>query len=148
MAKKVKGLLTRRDEFSFIPSYEEDKTLLSKIKIGEQVAYNVSDTRSIGYHRRYFKLMTVSIDMMPEQYSKVFDKPIKLIRAIQDVLEMYEEYTDYNGINQKIYDTISFSGMGQKRFKQLYSDSGDVILSTFLKHITFEDFNKHLQGLM
>nr|AKH47490.1 hypothetical protein [uncultured marine virus] len=150
MAKKIKGLLTRRDEFSFIPSFEEDRKQLFKIPIGGQVSYNISDTRSVGYHRRYFKTINIVLDMMPEQYHKIYpaNKPLRLIRKIQEILEMGESYVDEHGISHFEHDSISFAGMGQKRFEEFYKSSCDVILSSWLRHITLQQFNNKLQGLM
>ncbi len=144
---KVKGLLTRRDELSFIPSFEEDKKLLSKVKIGDQVAFNLDDTRNLRHHRKYFKMLNTVIYLMPENYSQ-YNTPERILTEIKDILDMYDEYEDINGNQKKVFQSISFVKMGQKRFEELYNQSCDIILQTFLKHITLQQFNNYLQGLM
>lgn len=146
--KKTKGLLTRLNSIYFVAYQDEDRDLLSKIPIGGQVAFNVSDTRSVGYHRRYFAMLTAVIHLMPEALNKRYGKPERIITEIKDILGMYEQYEDIHGQIKKEYDSMSFIGMGQKRFEKFYKDSCDIILQTFLRDITLEDFNKYLQGLM
>ena len=40
--------------------------------------------------------------------------------------------------------SISFDKMDEFAFRELYSRIKDVILTTFLKHISYEEFEKNL----
>lgn len=114
-----------------IPYTEEDELEYHRLSIGDVVKAKTLDKRILKHHRKFFALIRVVYDNMPEQYDKHFPTSDDLRYELIKRAGFFQEYTDLKGKQQYRPDSISFDNMSQKRFEELYSRVLDVVIKWF-----------------
>jgi hypothetical protein len=127
----------------FIPATEEDREKIGKIEHGEVVMCESSDARSKGHHRKFFAMIKLCWDNLPEQLDKHFPTPDDLRYELIRRAGFYTQYTDFKGNVVYRPESIRFDSMGQERFNDLY----DRVLDVACKELYFdkEDMLNELQ---
>jgi hypothetical protein len=142
----MKMLLTKRSDGSYSPHSDEDFTMSLKIAAGETVAADIKDVRNVLHHRKYFKLLSKTLYLMPESIQKRLSTVDALLVEIKLHLGYYDLQVTTKGGQVYIPKSINFLTMGQKAFEQFYNDSFDCILKHYLKEITPEQFTQELSN--
>ena len=114
-----------------IPYSDEDVEDYRRVGIGDILQAKALDERNVQHHRKFFALIRVVFDNMPEQYDKHFPTQDDLRHELIKRAGFYKQYTDLKGNTQYRADSISFDSMSQKRFEQLYSRVLDVVVQWF-----------------
>jgi len=114
-----------------VPYSDEDVEDYRRVGIGDILRAKALDERNVQHHRKFFALIRVVFDNMPEQYDKHFPTQDDLRHELIKRAGFYKEYTDLKGNKQYRADSISFDNMSQKRFEQLYSRVLDVVVQWF-----------------
>lgn len=115
----------------FIPMTEEDQIKAYKIGQGEVIEAKAVDQRNVQHHRKFFALINIVWDNMPEKYDNYFPTPEALRKELIKRAGYFETYTDLKGTVQHIPKSIAFNKMGQSQFDDLYSKVLDVIVKWF-----------------
>lgn len=106
---------------TFIPASDKDKAKIDKIGQGEVVLAKSVDQRVLGFHRKYFALIDLAYENLPEKFDGYFGTPDDLRRELTILAGFYKEHKDFYGNTVKTAESISFGKMSQERFEQLYS---------------------------
>ncbi len=113
------------------PYTDEDALDLRRVGIGDILQAKALDQRNVQHHRKFFALIRVVFDNMPEQYDRYFPTKDDLRHELIKRAGFFKEYTDLKGIKQYRAESISFDSMSQKRFDELYDRVLDVIVRWF-----------------
>jgi hypothetical protein len=116
-----------KTETGFIPATDADKEKVSKIGQGEIVSCRSVDQRSMQFHRKFFALIRLAFDNMPERFDGFFPTPDDLRKELLILGGFYTEYTDFRGNTVKVPDSMAFDKMGAERFEQVYSKTLDLV---------------------
>ena len=114
------------------PYTDEDAIELRQVGIGDILQAKALDQRNVQHHRKFFALIRVVYDNMPEQFDRHFPTQDDLRHELIKRAGFYKEYIDLKGNKQYRADSISFDSMGQKRFDELYNKVLDVVVQWFL----------------
>ncbi len=114
------------------PYTDEDAIELRRVGIGDILQAKALDQRNVQHHRKFFALIRIVYDNMPEQFDSHFPTQDDLRHELIKRAGFYKEYIDLKGNTQYRAESISFDSMGQKRFDELYSKVLDVVVQWFL----------------
>ena len=114
------------------PYTDEDAIELRRVGIGDILQAKALDQRNVQHHRKFFALIRIVYDNMPEQFDSHFPTQDDLRHELIKRAGFYKEYIDLKGNKQYRAESISFDSMGQKRFDELYSKVLDVVVQWFL----------------
>ncbi len=114
------------------PHTDEDAIELRQVGIGDILQAKALDQRNVQHHRKFFALIRVVYDNMPEQFDRHFPTQDDLRHELIKRAGFYKEYIDLKGNKQYRAESISFDSMGQKRFDELYNKVLDVVVKWFL----------------
>ena len=115
----------------FIPATQDDQVKAYKVGQGEVVQCKSVDQRNIKFHRKFFALINVAWDNLPESMDEHFPTPEHLRKELTKRAGFYETYTDFKGNVQHIPQSIAFAKMKPEEFDDLYNRVLDVVI----KHI-------------
>jgi len=101
---------------------ESDK--LNQLR-GREVMAKISQPRNTHFHRKYFALLGVALDMVPEDYTA------EQFRALCTVGAGYCEFLGSGEKMIAIPKSISFANMDETQFERLYQDTLSFICKTW-----------------
>jgi hypothetical protein len=110
-----------------IPATDEDQKKFQKIGEGEVFTCKSVDQRSIEFHRKFFALIRLAFDNMPERFDNHFPDPDDLRKELLILGGFYSEYTDFRGNTVKVPESMAFDKMGAERFEQVYNKTLDLV---------------------
>jgi len=120
--------LMKNSFHSFKPAFESDLEIAKKIKINEIYKVKITKPRNVMFHRKYFALLNLAFaNFETENTFDDFRKEI-IKRA-----GFYREITNFKGEKEYVAKSISFAGMDDIEFDDLYSKSLAVIFKFTLK---------------
>jgi hypothetical protein len=111
----------------FIPSTEEDQIKCLKIGQGEVVECRSIDQRNYEFHKKFFALIKLAWENLPEKFDGYFGTPEDLRSELIVLAGFYTERKDFYGNTKKVPESIAFDKMSQERFEQLYSKVLDLV---------------------
>jgi hypothetical protein len=132
-------------ENHFEPISSEDFRLSLKLKIGDYIHVETWKKRNIDFHRKYFKLLNITIYFLPED--EKFDRFRNIDYLREELMIRIGEVNYHVDIDNNTHiraKSINFKSMDNEKFQRIYTLSVDIILKHFLSHLTFEQFEKHL----
>ncbi len=130
------------DVDKFIESVEtvgfDERKKLFKLKIGDILESLTWKKRDAVKHRKYFALMNCTLTHLPDDtYLSSLDS---LRKSVQICIGNCDVAYNMNGEKQLQANSISFKGMDQDGFDELYKKSLNHISKVLLSHISYEDF--------
>ena len=135
--------LRKRSDGSFVPEYGNDYDEVKKIPEGTEVKAVITRPRNIGHHRKFFALLRLVADNLPEGMD-VYKNTTLLLDEIKFQLEHFELRQNIDGNPYYLVKSINFASMDQTEFKEFYSRSIDVVLKYFLKGSKREELLKEV----
>lgn len=125
-----------KTEHGLLPAYDSDKEYYDKIGLGELREYETKKNRNLGHHRKFFALMRLALELLPEDKNKEamsfgfsFKTENDVLVYVKMKLGLYKQLMITKSGNTVIIpDSISFSSMKQDEFEDFYSKSIDVII--------------------
>lgn len=105
---------------TFIPATEQDKQKMDKIGQNEVVTASSVDQRNYQFHKKYFALIALAYENLPEKFDGYFATPDDLRKELTILAGFYKEHKDFYGNTVKTAESISFDKMNSERFEQLY----------------------------
>jgi hypothetical protein len=103
------------------------------LKPSQIYVVNFKRVRNPRFHRKFFKMLKVVVDNMPEAYAIRFGDVDRLRKEILIQTGRYETHTTINGTEMIFPKSISFADMGGDEFESLYSDALRICSKYFLK---------------
>jgi len=136
--------LTKTDTMTFKASYDSDAEAVKHIPIGESVKAKFVKSRNVRHHRKFFAMLQMVTDNMPETMPNQYQNTDLLLDEIKFQLGYFEMHHTLGGKDYYKVKSISFGKMDQVQFDGFYNRAVDVILKWFLKDITKEQFDKEV----
>ncbi len=136
--------LTKTDTMTFKASYDSDAEAVKHIPIGESVKAKFTKSRNIRHHRKFFAMLQMVVDNMPETMPNQYQDIDLLLDEIKFQLGHFEMHHTLGGKDYYKVKSISFGKMDQVKFDEFYNRAVDVILKWFLKDLTKEQFEKEV----
>lgn len=132
-----------------IPVMDEDRNFVLSLNDGEFVKCSVNDARKLWRHKKFWLLLKKVQDHMSEDLSDRYPTSEKILLELKLILGYFEVHTDISGRDIFIAtNSISFTSMGEVKFKHFVNECRDVILNHFLPNISPEDFDTQFMSLM
>jgi hypothetical protein len=128
-----------------IPMYDEDHDAKKRLKIGETYKVTITKARNYELHKKYFGLINCAWEYLPEYQNEFYGNTEKFRKTCEIAAGHCE--TVYSLERKEWVDSpksISFDKMDEFAFRGLYDSVRHVIFSTFLRHITIEEFEDAL----
>jgi len=164
MAEKKEYLFVKADTGQndrLIPCMDDDRDFMLSLGDGEMVKIVTDDTRSLWRHKRFFIMLRRVIDMLPDYITEkdrergIFVTMAKRIPTVDKLLiclkidlGLFEIHTDRLGYKHEVItSSISFSSMGETRFKEFVKNCRDKLLEEYLV-VNPEDFDEEMKDLM
>lgn len=140
-------VVRKQGETILRPAYQEDIEQLVKMRTGEVYRAEVKMPRNIKFHRKFFTLINLIMENMPEdhQLTTVDGQPLQ-IRNSDDLLwhikmqvGHYERKVTLGG--KVVYEakSISFGAMDEAEFDKFYNAAVDAVCKYILPGISRED---------
>ena len=123
----------------FICSTDADVEVKRKFKLGEPIKAVVSKPRKIRFHNKFFKLLQIVHENLPESQWTLNGSEIIEIRTVKDLLwhvkmqaGHYERKVTLGG--KIVYEakSINFGAMDEIEFNNFYDAAIDIIIKYFL----------------
>lgn len=134
----MKLFLTKTKTGTLAPAHNDDREKLKKWPTGELLQCSVTVPRNAGFHRKYFAMLQLVFDNLPETQWKVGSNTVE-IRTVEELLwhikfqtGSYQQKMTLGG--KIVYEpkSISFAAMDNEAFHEFYQRSLDVICKYFL----------------
>lgn len=129
-----------------IPMYDDDFEEKRKLKYGEKYKARITVPRDLTKHRKYFALIKCAWEFQNEKVQAFFNNNIEVFRKTVEMAAGHCEKVYSTRLKEwvDIPKSISFDSVDDAEFKGIYDRVFDVLLSTFLKHITEQEFKDKL----
>lgn len=130
-----------------VPNYDSDFDEKKKLKVGETYKCKVTLARNYQFHKKYFALINCAWQYQSEKrQSELFKTSIEVFRKTVEIAAGHCDVVWNIRLQSftEIPKTIAFDRMDNTEFEDLYKRVRDVLLSTFLTHISEEEFMNNL----
>jgi len=142
----MKLFIKIKDTDKFIDSvdtvgYDERKKLF-KLQVNDVLESATWKERDIAKHKKYFALMNCTLNHLPEN---TYLSDLETLRkTVQICIGNCDIAYGMDGEKQLQAKSISFKGMDQVDFDELYAKSLNYISKVLLSHISYEDFKNDI----
>lgn len=128
------------------PCYDEDFDEKKKLKIGETYVAEVKLARNPQFHKKYFALINLAWEYLPERQTEGFRNNKELFRKYCEVAAGFCDpfYSPSRREWVEIPRSISFGSMDEAEFSDLYEKVKDVIFGIIGRYVTEEEFMNNL----
>lgn len=123
-----------------VPLYPNDYDSKRKLKLGQDYQVEITNPRNVGFHRKFFAMLNVGhentkLEMPFDTYRKYMTVKAGFFTAYQTPKGIYYDP-----------DSISFAGMEQDEFEEVYSRVLDKIIEDI--GATRDEIEKQLINFM
>jgi hypothetical protein len=120
------NLLKRQTDGAIVPATDEDKECLDRVERGEVFVCKRVAKRNIKLHRKFFGLVGIAFENLPEQYQ--FANADHLREELIIASGFYEIRKNFNGVERKVAKSVSFDSMpSDDEFEILYNRVLDLV---------------------
>lgn len=129
-----------------IPLYDEDYDQKKRLKIGQKYRARITVPRDLTKHRKYFALINCAWDFQNEKVQAFFNNNVDVFRKTVEMTAGHCEKVYSIKLKEwvDVPKSISFDSVDNIEFNEIYKRVYDVLLSTFLKHISEQEFMDNL----
>ncbi len=117
-----------------VPLDDIDWEQKRQLRLGSDVRVHVTMPRNIKFHRKFFALLNITFDNLPEKIQK--ERHIDNIEELLSLIKIHMGYYDIvqvDGRNVINLHSISFAKMDETAFRQFYDLAVTDILHCFLQ---------------
>lgn len=129
-----------------IPLYDSDLDEKKRLKIGTDVEVEVKKARNIKFHKKFFALLRLVLDNMPDglkKYYEIYNEESFLFQIKED-LKLFKEYKG----GRKEYLSISFEAMDEYTFSRFYNIVVKLMLTKYIQLENDNDIEEELYKFM
>lgn len=105
----------------------DSEDAVKKVKEGETVACKTIDQRNYEFHKKYFALINLAWQNLPEKFDGYFGTSDDLRKELTKLAGFYHERKDFYGNTIKEAESISYDSMSPERFEKLYKKTLDLV---------------------
>lgn len=123
----------RVTDMGLVPMYDSDYDEKKKLRVGENVLCDISKPRNYEFHKKFFALIRLVLDNLPEHISDKFNiySEEDMLDALKVDLGLYNIV--YVGGKQLVkVGSISFAKMDNTEFERFYNRSIDIVLNKYM----------------
>lgn len=135
--------LRKTENGSFVPEYGNDYDEVKKIPADAEVKAIITRPRNIGHHRKFFALLRLVADNLPEELEMLQNTTL-LLDEIKFQLGHFEMRKNIDGNPYYVVKSINFGSMDQTEFNDFYSRTIDVVLKYLLKGSDRDDIMREV----
>lgn len=130
----------------YAPKYETDIDNSRKLGLGSEIVASSSkkDIRNVGHHRKYFALLKLAWENMPEKYSKLFANIEEFRTEVKMQIGCREKRVSISGNEYWIPKSMAFDSMGQEEFEGVYSKTLDFICEYILPGVSSDEIEAQI----
>ena len=129
-------LSLKRVQTGLIPCDDESTSIVSKIRIGDEITVDFKPKRNHKNHRRFFSMLQGVV-----RNSDHYKSTDNLLDVIKLKKGYFEIVVSHDGKQHYIPKSIAFDKMDEEEFKEFFSSAIDIIL----EFTPEEDINSILQ---
>ena len=128
------------------PLYDADYEEKKKLKVGQTYVAEIRLVRNPDFLRKFFALINLSWEILPESQHKGFKENKELWRRYVTVAAGYSDVFYSPKLREfvEIPKSISFDKMDEAEFRDLYEAVKNVIWSIIQRFISEEEFDRLL----
>jgi hypothetical protein len=133
-------ILCRVTDTGLVPMYDSDLEEKKRLRVGETVLCNVKKARNYDFHKKFFALVRLTLDNMPEQLAErlgIYDEE-DMLAALKLELGLFTTAW-YQHTQVVRLSSISFSNMDETEFQVFYNRCLNIIETRYLRGVTRED---------
>lgn len=134
-----------RNDYRLQAYSEDDLEFIKGMKNNTVYMADVKLDRNPDFHRKYFKLIKIALENLPEKFvgytSKRLRKELQMWLGYFEVMTLFED-----GKESYVLDSISFENMDDTEFKKLYDGSINILCQHYLRGMTPEKLYDVLGG--
>lgn len=138
----AKILVRRTLDNKIAPVYPSDLDHLKKLSIEETYECDIKRPRNVKHHRKFFTLIELVWQNMPEKYSEDFKSKEDLLNEFKFQTGHRKEHRTLGGKITYVPKSISFASMDQDAFEIFYDACLEIVLKYFFIGMT----NKNLRN--
>ncbi len=138
-------LFCRVTEQGLLPLTAEEQNKLWKL-MGKDVRARICSPRNLRFHRKFFALLTIVFDNMPESIAA--EKHIESVEALLELLKIDLGYFDtYEIAGRWVLKTrsIAFDKMDNAEFERFYDLAVTHILTSYLQGLEKSTLNEEVE---
>jgi len=125
------------NSYAVVGGIDYDKA--KKWKIGQSKECDVKEPRNYQFHKKFFALVGLCFDNLPEEYDKLFPTPEKLLDELKFQVGHCENHQTIGGKVIPKTKSINFASMDQYEFQEFYDSVLNVILKYFMVGVEKRD---------
>ena len=150
-------MMTKTPSGALIPASDDDSDKLRKIKAGATVRCTITQPRNIGFHRKFFSLVTFLFgiweETMPRQQYRGQEVRPNIDRFRHDLVVLSGRFRATYNVRGEVRleaESISFASMSQEDFEDLFSEIINVALAKVLNRpdLTEEKIRDYCERVM
>ncbi len=129
-----------------VPLYNSDLEEKKRLREGETVLCTIKKPRNYEFHKKFFALLRLTIDNMPEQIADklgVYDEE-DLLACMKLNLGLFTTAWYQNTQVVKL-SSISFAKMDETEFQKFYDRCINLVLSIFLQGTTRQELLEEIE---
>ena len=112
--------------------YADDFEKLDALRVGEEVNAKITKKRNLRHHRKFFALLNIVAENMPEHLEKRYPTVETIRRELKMELGYYDEYVSTNGLVYYIPKSMDFVSMDDLQFREFYNKAVNAVVRVFL----------------
>jgi len=124
-----------------VPLYDSDLDEKKKLKIGIDVEAEIKKARNIKFHKKFFGLLRLVLDNMPnwqKKYYEIYNEESFLLQIKED-LKLFKECRG----GRKEYISISFEAMDEYTFSRFYNIVTNLMVAKYI-HTSDNDIEEEI----
>ena len=106
------------------------------------------DIRNVKFHRKFFALLRLVFDNLPEKYAETFKSLDHLRQEILMQIGAFEVRESMGGKTYYIPKSMKFGEMKESEFEEIYDKTLDFITKYILPEVKNETFELELNGYL
>lgn len=126
------------------PADNESERVLKKYKIGDTVRADIIKPRNVMHHRKYWALLNMVFDNLPEH----LEPHIKNVDELHYEIKLQTGHREIHNTlgGQEIWKakSISFSSMDQNEFEDYYNSALDVVCKYILPGVDISELTNEV----
>jgi hypothetical protein len=138
-------LICRVTQQGLRPLYGSDYDEHKRLKEGDEVVVEIKRARNVKFHKKYFALLRLALDSMPEQI--VAQYRLYSVEDLNKLVKYFLGYADLVSVGELHYlqeRSIAFDKMDESEFETFYKRAVQLIRDTFLIGVTDEQIKEEL----
>ena len=126
-----------KDNFGkLVPADADAVQALKKYQAGEYLSADVVRPRNLKHHRRFWALITVVFENLPEHLEALYPTTERLVWELKRQTGYFEAMVTEDGTSYIVPKSISFASMDDAEFDKFFGEAIRVCIKVFLPQVS------------